>query len=190
MLLGADGIAVNLADYQGWTPLISAVPTFNLEISMALIAAGAYVNFHAERRVLASQESVDSRGPYILKMLIDPDGGLHAGGALDASERLGYTALQIAAMKGHLSVVEALIAADADVRAVNNFGWTASDLAAAWGHSEISQILMAAGDQRAIKREATGLRLHLGNPYLEENSLVEQLFFSDQGWNEVDRSTD
>ena len=83
----------------------------------ALIAAGACVNFHAERRGLASQESVDSRGPYILKMLIDPDGGLHAGGALDASERLGYTALQIAAMKGHLSVVEALIAADADVRA-------------------------------------------------------------------------
>jgi ankyrin repeat protein len=54
MLLGADGIAVNLADYQGWTPLISAVLTFNLEMVRALIAAGACVNFHAERRGLAS----------------------------------------------------------------------------------------------------------------------------------------
>jgi ankyrin repeat protein len=63
MLLGADGIAVNLANYQGWTPLISAVLTFNLEMVRALIAAGACVNFHAERRGLASQESVDSIGP-------------------------------------------------------------------------------------------------------------------------------
>ena len=73
MLLGADGIAVNLANYQGWTPLISAVRTFNLEIVKALIVARACVNFHAERRGLASQESVGSRGPHILKMLIDPD---------------------------------------------------------------------------------------------------------------------
>ena len=60
---------------------------------------------------------------------------LISGASLDAVavDRLCHTALHIAAKNGHLEVAKALIAANANVNALNNFGWKASDLATEWG---------------------------------------------------------
>jgi ankyrin repeat protein len=75
----------------------------------ALLKAGADVNCDINTQGAAWRKAAKS-GDFETFTLL-----LMFGGALDAGERLCYTALQIAAMRRHLSVVEALIAADADV---------------------------------------------------------------------------
>lgn len=65
-------------------------------------------------------------------------------GALDAVDRLSHTTLHVTVKKGHLEIVEALLAANANANALNNFGWKASDLSTGWGHHHIAQILLSA----------------------------------------------
>ena len=54
--------------------------------------------------------------------------------AKNAKNRYGRTALMEAARKGHLAVVEALLAAGADVHERNKFGQTAADWALEHSH--------------------------------------------------------
>jgi ankyrin repeat protein len=57
-------------------------------------------------------------------------------------------ALMWASGKGHLGVVQALLAKGADINAVANNGMTALKLTSNEGHPEVAQVLRSAGAER------------------------------------------
>jgi ankyrin repeat protein len=54
----------------------------------------------------------------------------------------GYTALIIAAQKGHLNTIKVLLANKADVRATSTAGWAALHVAARNGHEAVVRSLL------------------------------------------------
>ena len=62
----------------------------------------------------------------------------------------GHTALQVAAARGHIEVVEKLLAAGADVNAISNRGGTALQAAAARGHIEVVEKLKRANTRLEV----------------------------------------
>jgi len=57
----------------------------------------------------------------------------------------GWTALISASAAGHREVVQALLAAQAEVNAKENHGATALEFASAQGHPEVAELLRKAG---------------------------------------------
>jgi hypothetical protein len=70
--------------------------------------------------------------------------------------------------------VDALLAAGADTKTLNNFGWTASDLARAWGHHDIAQLLQAAREKEDDEKVAS-TEWDVGNEDLDDEFPVEPL---------------
>jgi ankyrin repeat protein len=64
---------------------------------------------------------------------------------IDKKDRFGWTALQLAAAKGHLKVVKLLIDTGADINATDQFGFTALHLAALKGNHKIFGLLVNNG---------------------------------------------
>jgi ankyrin repeat protein len=167
LLLTVEGVDLNLENFDGWTPLRSATDFCHPEIVQMLITAGADPNIHTDGTATALYQAAESGNVEILQMLLDagadpnleitskggPSRGEAEAGNLEmfklllvtgADDRLCQTALHIAAKMGHLDVVEALLAANANVSALNDFGWRASELATEWGHHHVAQVLIAA----------------------------------------------
>jgi ankyrin repeat protein len=70
---------------------------------------------------------------------------LAAGTDVDTTDRYGYTALMLAAIRGNDSVVSILLGAGANIAAVSNEGATALMLAAQYGRGSITATLIAKG---------------------------------------------
>jgi hypothetical protein len=70
---------------------------------------------------------------------------LQAGVDPDLRGGNGCTALMLAAQKGHVAVVGALVGGGAAVGAVDGRGWTALHLAAEYGHAALVEALAGAG---------------------------------------------
>jgi uncharacterized protein len=66
------------------------------------------------------------------------------GPRVNARASNGATALIVASYNGHLEVVQALLAKEADVNAERNDGRTALDAATAGGHAEVRALLLQA----------------------------------------------
>ncbi|MFN7611489.1 MAG: ankyrin repeat domain-containing protein, partial [bacterium] len=67
------------------------------------------------------------------------------GVCLEARDDDGFTALILAAIRGHTATAQALLSAGADSEARDNFGRTALMRAARCGHTATLQALLAAG---------------------------------------------
>ena len=73
----------------------------------------------------------------------------------DAEGMLGFTALQLAIVRGHPRVAQALIEHGANLEHTSAHGWSAADLAAEWGRLEILQTLARAGAELSPTIEQT-----------------------------------
>ncbi|KAJ6109977.1 hypothetical protein N7486_002212 [Penicillium sp. IBT 16267x] len=131
----ADVNALPTTQY-GQTALQAAAGGGYLEIVQALLAAEADVN--ASPATFTGQTALQAAA-----------GGGHLEIHINAPPaiNIGRTALQAAAGGGHLEIVQALLAAGADVNAppANWDGRTALQAAAGGGHLKVVQALLAAG---------------------------------------------
>jgi len=75
---------------------------------------------------------------------------LDRGAEPNAKDRLGTTALHLAALWGHKDIVSMLIAQGADVNATDDERWTPLHVAAMKGNAELLEVLMAHGASQSI----------------------------------------
>ena len=141
-----NGADVNACDETGWTPLLRAVNMKFIEIVKVLLSSGANPDCPTNRD--------EGNGKTALHMCAE--GGelelckvlVHQGGAkLDLLDFGMATPIELAAKKGHLSVVLFLVEAGADVETV--YGGTLLHIAALNGHLEIVKLLMARAKKEA-----------------------------------------
>jgi len=129
LLAPAVSMAGTYADF------FKSVQIDNAGMVQSLLARGLDPNMIEEERgdtglILALRE--DSMRVFQV-LLNDP------GSNLEARSRNGDTALMVAAFRGNLPAVEALLAKDVEV---NRPGWTALHYAAASGNNKIVQLLL------------------------------------------------
>lgn len=144
---GAD---VNLPNRYGETPLVSAFSSGQMEFIQPLLLAGADAKKAATYTVpsigvttlmTAIRNGVDTN---VVRMIIK------AGANVNADEEYGMTALMLAASKGKIETVKALLAAGADVHLKTSaeIGQkTALTFAQENGHADVAQVLQEAEDR-------------------------------------------
>jgi hypothetical protein len=136
----AAGADVDAADDEGRTPLILAASESYLEVVQALVAAGADVNWRDEDGCSAAALATGAGGEAMLAFLCrlpeaDPiahfvaacwlgdvqlvQGFIARGADVEQRDWKGWTCLMLAAERGHVEVVAALLEAGADVAAVS-----------------------------------------------------------------------
>jgi uncharacterized protein len=128
-----DGADVNERDSDGRTPVMTATRGNHVETVRALIEAGADIDLQDDRLdnpfLYAGAEGLLD----ILRLTID------AGADPTITNRFGGTALIPASERGHVEVVEELLArTQVDIDHVNNLGWTAL----------LEAIVLSTGDER------------------------------------------
>jgi ankyrin repeat protein len=132
---GAD---VNACDETGWTPLLRAVNLKYIDIVKMLLARGADPNSPTNKEEgngkTALHMTAEGGELELCKVLIE------AGAKLDAIDLSQQTPIELAARKGHYSVVKLLVASGCDVDTV--YGGTLLHLAALTGNQEMVQLLM------------------------------------------------
>lgn len=124
--------------------LVTAVRIQNDGAVRCLVDAGAGLFSESEAGSTNGETSLHiaalhGRVDYVNLLVANPDGQRKL---IDTTEhRRGLTALAIACMHGHQSVVKALVLAGADVSKTDRFGWTAKEHAAYRGHQTIAGLL-------------------------------------------------
>jgi uncharacterized protein len=135
-----QGVAVNVAQVDGMTPLHWAAYQDNLEIVDLLVGAGANVKAANRYGVTPLSMACTNGNAAIVDRLLKS--GADANGALPGGE----TALMTAARTGSVEVVKALLARGAAADAKDERrGQTAVMWAAAEGHADLVQALIDAG---------------------------------------------
>ncbi len=137
-LLLKHGAKTNLTDSSGDTPLTLAACRFHGETIKALVECGADVQVAGKDGKTAmfyvAQKGLSEEARLLLGAGADPDGDKHSS-----------TALMQAAKNGHLSIVEMLVDAKADVNKADHTCRTALHWATVGGHLEIANILLEYG---------------------------------------------
>jgi len=196
--LGATALMQTLAPWgSGFAPPNQLQPSDSRwDIARLLVEAGANVNVMTRAGVTALMFAAQENSPRGLEMVqallaahADVNGGcvcrttaLLPIGSARHSGAVGYTALGLAASRGSVEVVQALLDANTQ-RAANAFvvvdakqlgGNTPLMLASARGRSDIVRLLLAAkADVSAANDEGkTALMLALGNDHPEVAELI------------------
>ena len=180
---------INTTDIYGKTPLISAIDNeLDMIFFHKLLIQGAQLNVGAlpvklntldnDSCVLSyTTETGEKRQTDIIRLdsslcFYAKIGNVNAvkeevnriqinGGSIDRPATSGLTALHIASWKGHVDIVELLLAANASVDQEDaKDGWTALHLASRFGYVDIVELLLAASasvDQEDAKDGWTAL---------------------------------
>ena len=172
VLLSVEGIQVNNASKQEWTPLTLACWQGNIGIVKQLLARGA--NAHAARTsgenegytALHTASERGHEGCVAVLLLVE-------GIEVDGVDREGTTPLMLACNDGHTGTVKQLLGRGANVRAAPSSGdfegRTALHEACEGGHEDCVAVLLSVQGievDRADKRGATPLLLALKNKHI------------------------
>jgi ankyrin repeat protein len=142
----AQGAHVDAQDSRGRTALIAAAYNNHLDVAKVLIAAGADVNIQDNTQqsayLIATSEVGDD--PRLLNLT------LQHGADVRSLDSYNGTGLIRAADRGHVAIVQALLATPIMVDHVNRLGWTALLEAVILGdgdvrHTEVVRLLVDAG---------------------------------------------
>jgi ankyrin repeat protein len=141
VLLGTFVVALSvMMAAQAATPVADAAMAKNVAGVRALLKQGADVNAAQGDGMTALHWAATHGDADLAKMLV------YAGANLRAATRLnGYTPLFLASREGHHTVVQALLEAGADAKAVSSTGSTSLMLAAASGNVPAVKLLIDAG---------------------------------------------
>ena len=162
-LLIQAGANVNAADRFGATPLRFAAAAGSLEIAQALLQAGAQVNpepsglptFYDGNTPLHAALSGSNPAPMV-RLLVENGADVN----LKDRYRSNSSLLHLVIHAGHGELAAFLVAAGADVRAVNNAGNPPVQVAAFAGLPEVIQVLLAAGSSVNVQDNVGDTPLH------------------------------
>jgi ankyrin repeat protein len=141
-LLLAAGANLHQSDASGHTALSLAATGGHLEVLNKLLHAGASVSEVGQRAVLAA---VATLGQTEVAQVL-----LAAGAEVDAFDSAtGATALMLAADRGHLAVLHALITAGANIALKDAAGMNAVARAAKHNRADALNVLLKAGEATA-----------------------------------------
>ncbi|HEY2906322.1 MAG TPA: ankyrin repeat domain-containing protein [Vicinamibacterales bacterium] len=139
-LLIDRGASVKVVNRYGVAPLSLAASTGDAALVEKLLTAGADPNTALPAGETALMAAARAGGVDAAKLL------LARGARVNATENWkGQTALMWAAARDHAAVVQALVAAGADVRARSKGGFSAFLFAARGGHIDAAKALLGAG---------------------------------------------
>ncbi|KAI0531861.1 ankyrin repeat-containing domain protein [Xylaria digitata] len=186
LLLGA-GANVNSHSPQGLTALQLAVESGKMVIINHLLNAGADVNqWNQDIKFARSplQSAIEQVNPEIIDRL------LRAGADVNAppAPRYGATALQLAAMKGHVGLAQHMLelGANIDAPGAKVFGRTALEGAAQHGRIDMLQLLLTHG----ACVTGTGRRQYIRSIILTNSRVLhytaQKLLLAWGGWSDSD----
>ena len=124
VLLEHDGVEIDAVDYRGRTALLLAASRGQAAVVRALLKRGTLVERRDDKGSTALYHATAYGCLDSVRALLGA-GADHAC----AGEQLGWTALHVAAWKGHTAVLEALLQAKADPRAQTHDGRTPLEMA-------------------------------------------------------------
>ena len=127
-LLLQRGGAKEVLDRSGWSPLQWAIYSRSPKAISTLIKAGAAVHFlHKNINSTVLHEAImgttERSRISVIKQILDQTPSLKTPSSLNAKDSAMLTPLQLAAYRGDVSAVRALIAAGADCTITNNDSW-------------------------------------------------------------------
>ena len=133
-------VRLNEFNEDGWNPLLWTAASNQLTIAELLLQAGANVNAENEAGDTPLSLAVHVGNVHMLKLLLRFDPNPEPKMKISSSSPLA-----IAAMNGHVSIVQILVDAHADVNSKNSLGRTPLMHAALGGHKNIVSILIKRG---------------------------------------------
>jgi ankyrin repeat protein len=148
-LLAVGSIGVNAQDNLRETPLHCAAQYGHVEVVQALIQKDANINAANKLGDTPLHEAVRNRCVAVVQALLAV-GSIEVN-ARDRSNR--STPLHLAALMGHVEVVQALIQKGANINAKNKNDRTPLHLAAFKGHVDIVNVLLAVGSIEVNARD-------------------------------------
>ncbi|ETN76088.1 putative septum site-determining protein MinC [Necator americanus] len=180
--LAADPDLLDETDNEGWSALLNASHKGHVDVVRILLEAGASVDLPDMMGWSPLMWAVYKCHPEIVDMLLNY--GAHVN-LIDEED--GLTPLIVASGRGFTSVVEKLLAADAQVNACDKFGSTALIWAARKGHLPIVQMLLNAGAEvdAVGMGSSTALMLATKGNYL---TVVDLLLTREPNVNVVDQN--
>uniref|UniRef100_T1JB99 Protein phosphatase 1 regulatory subunit 12B n=1 Tax=Strigamia maritima TaxID=126957 RepID=T1JB99_STRMM len=189
-----NGADINCGDNEGWTPLHATASCGFLSIARYLIehcANVAAVNNDGELPIdIAESDEMEellqeeinkqeidcetARNEEERRMLEDANQWLNSGTFLDRPHpKTGATALHVAAAKGYIKVMSALLQSGADLNFQDMDGWTALHAAAHWGQKEACEMLVEHGAETDIKNAVGQTAIDIAEP--EMAKLLEEM---------------
>ncbi|EYB84625.1 hypothetical protein Y032_0313g2195 [Ancylostoma ceylanicum] len=180
--LTEDLDVVDETDNEGWTALLNAAHKGHVDVVRILLEAGASVDLPDMMGWSPLMWAVYKCHPEVVDLLLNC--GAHVN-LIDEED--GLTPLIVASGRGFTSVVEKLLAADAQVNACDKFGSTALIWAARKGHLPIVQMLLNAGAEvdAVGMGSSTALMLATKGNYL---NVVDLLLTREPNVNVVDQN--
>ena len=167
MLLAKQGVDVNQAKNNGWTPLLIASFAGHSEVvSMLLAKQGVDVNQARDNGCTPLYVASEKGHSEVVSMLLAKED-------IDVNKDMndGATPLFIASVKGHAEVVKELLAKqDIDVNKAKNNGATPLLIASEEGHAEVVSMLLAkqgVDANQAMNDGATPLYIASQNDHAE-----------------------
>jgi serine/threonine-protein phosphatase 6 regulatory ankyrin repeat subunit B len=125
--------------------LMDAITVENEEFAKLLAEKGADLYYVDEKKVTTLLQASHRGLTDIVQILLEKHAAGGKGGYLDDASDEGITPLIAAASEGHSKIVEALIAAGANVVATDKDGTSALMAASARGHVDAAKALLEAG---------------------------------------------
>jgi Zn-dependent protease with chaperone function len=131
-----DGVELDTQDYDGWTALHWAVQDSNVDVTQAILEAGANANIEDDYYGQVPLMLATSNGNTEIVTLL-----LQAGADINHQDYDGWTPLMYAVSNGQIDTVQALLAAGASTEHQDYSNSTALMHAIKQGHNEIVSLL-------------------------------------------------
>jgi len=147
------GASVNILDYSGYTPLMSAVRRGDLDGVKLLFGAGAEVDLEV-LSVSPIHVAAEHSNIAMIRFLLE------SGANSEMPDPNENKPLHAAAKVGNIEVVQELIDCGVDVDPFNDDGATPLHLAAAGGHFEVVKVLVEAGHDTTVTDQMNSTPLH------------------------------